>query len=128
MALTYITNGKIVLPGEVVSGKILAFDRQSGKIIGVVDDPRFFASPERFGAEILWFGHGYVEYMLPCYLQENQELIEFHRYLVNIRKKNPAFRNGSFKPLLAEAGIIAYGRFDKENHGVSIFADWKPTD
>lgn len=51
---------------------------------------------------------------------ENQELIEFHRYLVNIRKKNPAFRNGSFKPLLAEAGIIAYGRFDKENRGVVV--------
>ncbi|MBR2717969.1 MAG: winged helix-turn-helix transcriptional regulator [Clostridia bacterium] len=46
------------------------------KIIGVVDDPRFFASPERFGAEILWFGHGYVEYMLPCFLQSNQELVE----------------------------------------------------
>lgn len=51
---------------------------------------------------------------------ENQELIEFHRYLVNIRKKNPAFRNGSFKPLLAEAGVIAYGRFDKENRGVVV--------
>lgn len=45
-------------------------------IIGTVDDPRFFASPERFSAQILWFGHGYVEYMLPCYLQENQELVE----------------------------------------------------
>ena len=51
---------------------------------------------------------------------ENQELIEFHRYLVNIRRKNPAFRNGSLKPLLAEAGIIAYGRFDKENRGVVV--------
>ena len=38
MALTYITNGKIVLPGEVVSGKILAFDRDQGKICGVVDE------------------------------------------------------------------------------------------
>lgn len=51
---------------------------------------------------------------------ENQELIEFHRYLVNIRKKNPAFRNGCIKPLLAEAGIVAYGRFDKENRGVVV--------
>lgn len=46
------------------------------KIIGKVDDPRFFASPERFGAEILWFGHGYVEYMLSCFLQSNQEMVE----------------------------------------------------
>ncbi|MBQ4075542.1 MAG: winged helix-turn-helix transcriptional regulator [Clostridia bacterium] len=46
------------------------------KIIGKVDDPRFFASPERFGAEILWFGSGYVEYMLPCFLQPHQEIVE----------------------------------------------------
>ena len=45
--------------------------------------------------------------------KENQELIEFHRYLVRIRRKNKAFRNGSFKPLLAENGVIAYGRFDQ---------------
>ncbi len=52
--------------------------------------------------------------------KENQELIEFHRYLGRIRRKNKAFRSGSFKPLLAEAGIIAYGRFDKEDRGVVI--------
>ena len=49
---------------------------------------------------------------------ENQELIEFHRYLAGIRKHNKAFRTGSFKPLLAENGVIAYGRFDKEARGV----------
>lgn len=37
MALTYIINGKIVLPNEVVCGKALAFDSDSGKICGVVD-------------------------------------------------------------------------------------------
>ena len=37
MALTYITNGKIVLPDSVVCGKALAFDEDSGKICGVVD-------------------------------------------------------------------------------------------
>ena len=37
MALTYITNGKIVLPDSVVCGKALAFDDVSGKICGVVD-------------------------------------------------------------------------------------------
>ena len=38
MALTYITNGKIVLPGEVVCGKALVFDSQSGKIVGIADE------------------------------------------------------------------------------------------
>ena len=37
MALTYIINGKIVLPDTVVLGKALAFDEESGKIAGVVD-------------------------------------------------------------------------------------------
>lgn len=37
MALTYITNGKILLSDSVVCGKALAFDEESGKIFGVVD-------------------------------------------------------------------------------------------
>lgn len=37
MAYTYITNGKIVLPDTVLLGKALAFDAESGKIVGVVD-------------------------------------------------------------------------------------------
>ena len=45
-------------------------------LIGVVDDPRHFASPERTQAGILWFGHGYVEYMLSNFLAPSQELEE----------------------------------------------------
>ena len=37
MAYTYIINGSIVLPDEVITGKALCFDTESGKIIGVVD-------------------------------------------------------------------------------------------
>ena len=37
MKLTYIVNGKIVLPDSVVCGKALAFDTESGKIKGIVD-------------------------------------------------------------------------------------------
>lgn len=42
---------------------------------------------------------------------ENLELIEFHRYMSGIRKRCPAFRNGSLKELAAGDGYIAYGRF-----------------
>ena len=38
MAQTYIIGGKIVLPDSVVCGKILAFDDESGKICGIVDE------------------------------------------------------------------------------------------
>ena len=37
MALTYLINGKIVLPDGVVCDKYLAFDEESGKICGLVD-------------------------------------------------------------------------------------------
>ena len=37
MKLTYIVNGRIVLPDAVVTDKALAFDAESGKITGVVD-------------------------------------------------------------------------------------------
>lgn len=34
-------------------------------LIGVVDDARYFAHPDRIDAEILWFSRGYVEYLIP---------------------------------------------------------------
>ena len=44
------------------------------KIIGVFDDPRYFSSPERLGASILWFGSGFVEYIIPSYLFTNENI------------------------------------------------------
>lgn len=46
------------------------------KLIGHVDDPAFFADPQRVEAGILWFGAGYVEYRLPNYLQKGQQVEE----------------------------------------------------
>ncbi len=43
--------------------------------------------------------------------KEDLELTEFHRYLTGIRNRTSVFRRGAFKPLLAENGVIAYGRF-----------------
>ena len=37
-------------------------------LIGEVDDPRYFSHVDRMYAEILWFGKGYVEYMVPVLL------------------------------------------------------------
>lgn len=53
MALTYITNGKILLPDEIVVGKHLAFCEESGKISGMVD-----TLPS--GAKIIDAGGNYV--------------------------------------------------------------------
>lgn len=34
-------------------------------LVGAVDDPRYFAHPDRINAGILWFTKGYIEYMIP---------------------------------------------------------------
>ena len=45
-------------------------------LIGKLDDPRYFDSPQRTEAGILWLMKGYVEYRLPNYLKENQRPTE----------------------------------------------------
>lgn len=44
------------------------------KVIGEVDDPRYFAHPERVSAQILWFTRGYVEYIIPNLLPVSQKI------------------------------------------------------
>ncbi len=41
-------------------------------IIGELDDPRYFAFPQRFDAQILWFSTGFVEYSLPNNLRAGE--------------------------------------------------------
>ena len=43
-------------------------------MIGEVDDPRYFASPERVNAQIIWFTKGYVEYIIPNLLPVSQKI------------------------------------------------------
>ena len=44
--------------------------------IGELDDPRYFADPERVNAGIIWFTKGFVEYQIPNYLKPNQNIKE----------------------------------------------------
>ncbi len=44
------------------------------KLIGILDDPRYFADPEHTKADILWFGSGWVDYRIPNYLLKKQKL------------------------------------------------------
>ena len=69
MSLTYISNGKIVLTDAVVCNKHLAFDNESGKIIGLVDE-----LPE--GANIIdakgnYVAPGFVDIHIHGYLGED---------------------------------------------------------
>lgn len=45
-------------------------------LIGEVDDPRYFAHPDRINAGILWFSKGYVEYLIPNLLPVAQKIDE----------------------------------------------------
>lgn len=44
------------------------------KLIGICDDPRYFSTPDRYNAAILWFQSGFVEYSIPGYLLTTKEL------------------------------------------------------
>ena len=52
--------------------------------------------------------------------RENYELIEFHRYMIDLHKRNRALRRGSLKQLAAGRQMIAYGRFCGENRCVVV--------
>ncbi len=43
-------------------------------LIGEVDDARYFAHPDRFNSDILWFTRGYVEYVIPNFLPFAQKI------------------------------------------------------
>lgn len=43
--------------------------------------------------------------------RENEDLIEYHKELIALRKSCPELRRGSTKSLTEEAGVLAYGRF-----------------
>ena len=60
-------------------------------IIGKADDARFFAAPERVNAGIIWIGNGYFEYLLPNFLQPNQQLIEL-QISMELSSEAPGFQ------------------------------------
>ncbi len=47
--------------------------------------------------------------------KEDHRLIAFHKEAIHLRKENPVLRHGSLLHLYGEYGVIAYGRFDRED-------------
>lgn len=45
-------------------------------LIGEVDDIRYFAHPNRYDADILWFTKGYVEYEIPNFIPFSQKITQ----------------------------------------------------
>ena len=66
MSLTYIVNGKIVLPDSVVCGKAFVFDAEAGKIAGVVDSAP--SDAEIIDAKGLYVAPGLLDMHIHGYL------------------------------------------------------------
>lgn len=62
------------------------------KLIGEVDDPRYFAHPERIGAGILWFTRGFVEYIVPNVLPTAQKIDEL-TFSMELSSEAPGVNN-----------------------------------
>ncbi len=45
-------------------------------LVGEVDDTRYFAHPDRYNAEILWFTKGFIEYEIPNFIPSGQKITE----------------------------------------------------
>ena len=69
MALTYITGGKIVLPDSIVCDKHLAFNKESGKIVGIVD--KLPADADVIDAKGNYVAPGFVDIHIHGYLGED---------------------------------------------------------
>jgi predicted transcriptional regulator len=48
----------------------------SKALIGEVDDARYFEHPDRYGADILWFTKGFVEYVIPNFIPGSQRITQ----------------------------------------------------
>lgn len=61
-------------------------------LIGEVDDPRYFAHPDRINASVLWFSKGYVEYLVPNVLPAMQKIDEI-TFSMEISSEAPGVNN-----------------------------------
>ncbi|SCJ31683.1 Uncharacterized protein conserved in archaea [uncultured Clostridium sp.] len=65
------------------------------KLFGILDDSRYFASPNRFDISLIWFTSGYLEYSIPIYDIDFSNLNEIEISL-EICSEFPGYNN-SFK-------------------------------
>ncbi len=61
-------------------------------VIGEVDDPRYFAHPDRINAGILWLTRGFVEYSIPNLLPAAQKIDEI-TFSMELASEAPGVNN-----------------------------------
>lgn len=88
-----------VSQAEIPVGRYSTFDiaptcglASSVSFLGRLDEPRYFAHPSHDQAEILWFGHGYIEYILPNFIP-HQNVIDSLELSLELGSEAPQFNN-----------------------------------
>lgn len=61
-------------------------------IIGGYDDPRYFYDTNRFGAQLLWFTNGFVEYEIPNYIPDGYRILDIE-ISAEMSSEHPHIRN-----------------------------------
>ncbi len=64
----------------------------STELLGEVDDPRYFAHPGRYSADIIWFAHGYVEYVIPTFIPDGQKITQI-TFSMELGSETPEYNN-----------------------------------
>jgi alpha-glucosidase len=60
--------------------------------------------------------------------KEQGVLLDFHKELIKLRRRNPCVRTGSLEYLYLTDGIISFGRFDGTDNRVACILNNNPTD
>lgn len=50
--------------------------------------------------------------------REDQEILQFHKDIIRIRKEHPELRTGSIKPITSDYNVLVYGRFNRDGQTV----------
>ncbi len=61
-------------------------------LLGEVDDIRYFAHPDRYSADILWFTKGYVEYVIPAFIPDGQKITQIS-FSMELSSEAPGYNN-----------------------------------
>lgn len=100
---------------EIPIGSYTSFDVQAPcglasheQIIGSLDDPRYFVSPERIDSSIIWFSSGYLEYGIPIYEIDFNRLIELE-ISMEISSEFPGYNNSYESDIYFHLNGIALG-------------------
>lgn len=80
------------------------------KLFGILDDPRYFASPNRMDVSLIWFTSGYLEYSIPIYDIDLVNLDEVEISL-EICSEFPGYNNSFKSDIYFYLNDIALGRW-----------------